>query len=103
VLKAVFHIIMRRISCGNVDFMADSRARGRFFRRLMHARLWAHARATDHPAVALFRAQLVGWTIKPEGYTAFGSGPASATSHSVQNYSILNDCFNTSGLSFPDL
>jgi len=34
--------------------------------------------ATDHPAVALFGAQLAGWTIKPEGYTAFGSGPARA-------------------------
>jgi methenyltetrahydromethanopterin cyclohydrolase len=34
--------------------------------------------ATDHPAVALFGAQLAGWRIKPEGYTADGSGPARA-------------------------
>jgi methenyltetrahydromethanopterin cyclohydrolase len=33
---------------------------------------------TDHPAVALFGAQLAGWRIKPEGYTADGSGPARA-------------------------
>lgn len=34
--------------------------------------------STDHPAVALFGAQLAGWRIKPEGYTADGSGPARA-------------------------
>lgn len=34
--------------------------------------------STDHPAVALFGAQLAGWKIKPEGYTADGSGPARA-------------------------
>jgi methenyltetrahydromethanopterin cyclohydrolase len=34
--------------------------------------------ATDHPAVALFGAQLAGWRIKPEGYIADGSGPARA-------------------------
>jgi methenyltetrahydromethanopterin cyclohydrolase len=34
--------------------------------------------ATDHPAVALFGAQLAGWRIKPEGYVADGSGPARA-------------------------
>ncbi len=34
--------------------------------------------ATDHPAIALFGAQLAGWRIKPEGYTADGSGPARA-------------------------
>ncbi len=33
---------------------------------------------TDYPAVALFGAQLAGWRIKPEGYTADGSGPARA-------------------------
>ena len=33
---------------------------------------------TDHPAVALFGAQLAGWRIKPEGYSADGSGPARA-------------------------
>ncbi|UCH57063.1 MAG: methenyltetrahydromethanopterin cyclohydrolase [Candidatus Bathyarchaeota archaeon] len=33
---------------------------------------------TDHPAIALFGAQLAGWRIKPEGYTADGSGPARA-------------------------
>lgn len=36
--------------------------------------------STDHPAVALFGAQLAGWRIKPEGYTADGSGPARALS-----------------------
>jgi methenyltetrahydromethanopterin cyclohydrolase len=35
---------------------------------------------TDHPAVALFGAQLAGWRIKPEGYVADGSGPARALS-----------------------
>ncbi len=34
--------------------------------------------ATDHPAIALFGAQLAGWRIKPEGYTADTSGPARA-------------------------
>lgn len=34
--------------------------------------------STDHPAIALFGAQLAGWRIKPEGYTADGSGPARA-------------------------
>ena len=34
--------------------------------------------STDHPAVALFGAQLAGWKIKPEGYRADGSGPARA-------------------------
>jgi methenyltetrahydromethanopterin cyclohydrolase len=34
--------------------------------------------STDHPAVALFGAQLAGWRIKPEGYTADCSGPARA-------------------------
>jgi methenyltetrahydromethanopterin cyclohydrolase len=34
--------------------------------------------STDHPAVALFGAQLAGWRIKPEGCTADGSGPARA-------------------------
>ena len=34
--------------------------------------------STDHPAVSLFGAQLAGWRIKPEGYTADGSGPARA-------------------------
>jgi len=34
--------------------------------------------STDHPAVALFGAQLAGWRIKTEGYTADGSGPARA-------------------------
>lgn len=34
--------------------------------------------ATDHPAIALFGAQLAGWRIKPEGYKADGSGPARA-------------------------
>jgi len=33
---------------------------------------------TDYPAVSLFGAQLAGWRIKPEGYTADGSGPARA-------------------------
>ena len=33
---------------------------------------------TDHPAIALFGAQLAGWRIKPEGYTADTSGPARA-------------------------
>ena len=33
---------------------------------------------TDYPAIALFGAQLAGWRIKPEGYTADGSGPARA-------------------------
>lgn len=33
---------------------------------------------TDHPAIALFGAQLAGWRIKPEGYVADGSGPARA-------------------------
>jgi methenyltetrahydromethanopterin cyclohydrolase len=36
--------------------------------------------STDHPAVALFGAQLAGWRIKAEGYTADGSGPARALS-----------------------
>jgi methenyltetrahydromethanopterin cyclohydrolase len=34
--------------------------------------------STDNPAVSLFGAQLAGWRIKPEGYTADGSGPARA-------------------------
>ena len=34
--------------------------------------------STDYPAIALFGAQLAGWRIKPEGYTADGSGPARA-------------------------
>ena len=34
--------------------------------------------STDHPAVALFGAQLAGWRVKVEGYTADGSGPARA-------------------------
>lgn len=34
--------------------------------------------STDHPAIALFGAQLAGWRIKPEGYTADCSGPARA-------------------------
>lgn len=34
--------------------------------------------STDSPAIALFGAQLAGWRIKPEGYTADGSGPARA-------------------------
>jgi methenyltetrahydromethanopterin cyclohydrolase len=34
--------------------------------------------STDHPAIALFGSQLAGWKIKPEGYTADGSGPARA-------------------------
>lgn len=34
--------------------------------------------STDYPAIALFGAQLAGWKIKPEGYTADGSGPARA-------------------------
>lgn len=34
--------------------------------------------STDHPAIALFGAQLAGWRIKAEGYTAEGSGPARA-------------------------
>jgi methenyltetrahydromethanopterin cyclohydrolase len=34
--------------------------------------------STDHPAIALVGAQLAGWRIKPEGYTADGSGPARA-------------------------
>lgn len=36
--------------------------------------------STDNPSVALFGAQLAGWRIKPEGYTADGSGPARALS-----------------------
>jgi methenyltetrahydromethanopterin cyclohydrolase len=36
--------------------------------------------STDHPAVALFGAQLAGWKIKPEGYSADSSGPARALS-----------------------
>jgi len=36
--------------------------------------------STDHPAIALFGAQLAGWRIKPEGYVADGSGPARALS-----------------------
>jgi methenyltetrahydromethanopterin cyclohydrolase len=34
--------------------------------------------STDSPAISLFGAQLAGWRIKPEGYTADGSGPARA-------------------------
>ena len=34
--------------------------------------------STDHPTIALFGAQLAGWRIKTEGYTADGSGPARA-------------------------
>jgi methenyltetrahydromethanopterin cyclohydrolase len=34
--------------------------------------------STDSPAIALFGAQLAGWKIKPEGYTADSSGPARA-------------------------
>jgi methenyltetrahydromethanopterin cyclohydrolase len=34
--------------------------------------------STDCPAVALFGAQLAGWKIKPEGYSADSSGPARA-------------------------
>jgi methenyltetrahydromethanopterin cyclohydrolase len=34
--------------------------------------------STDHPAVALFGAQLAGWRIKTDVYTADGSGPARA-------------------------
>ncbi len=34
--------------------------------------------STDHPAIALFGAQLAGWRIKTDGYTADGSGPARA-------------------------
>lgn len=34
--------------------------------------------STDHPAVALFGAQLAGWRVKAEGYSADGSGPARA-------------------------
>ena len=34
--------------------------------------------STDSPAVALFGAQLAGWKIKPEGYSADSSGPARA-------------------------
>lgn len=34
--------------------------------------------STDHPAISLFGAQLAGWRIKVEGYTADGSGPARA-------------------------
>jgi methenyltetrahydromethanopterin cyclohydrolase len=34
--------------------------------------------STDHPAIALFGAQLAGWKVKGEGYTADGSGPARA-------------------------
>ncbi|MCW4013764.1 MAG: methenyltetrahydromethanopterin cyclohydrolase [Candidatus Bathyarchaeota archaeon] len=34
--------------------------------------------STDYPAIALFGAQLAGWRIKPEGYSADGSGPARA-------------------------
>lgn len=41
--------------------------------------------ATDHPAVALFGAQLAGWRIKPEGYTADGSGPARALALKPKN------------------
>jgi len=33
---------------------------------------------SDHPAVALFGAQLAGWRIRTESYTADGSGPARA-------------------------
>jgi methenyltetrahydromethanopterin cyclohydrolase len=36
--------------------------------------------STDHPSVALFGAQLAGWKIKPEGYSADSSGPARALS-----------------------
>ncbi|MFH2112743.1 MAG: methenyltetrahydromethanopterin cyclohydrolase [Candidatus Bathyarchaeota archaeon] len=36
--------------------------------------------STDHPAIALFGAQLAGWKIKPEGYSADSSGPARALS-----------------------
>jgi methenyltetrahydromethanopterin cyclohydrolase len=35
---------------------------------------------TDHPAVALFGAQLAGWRVKAEGFRADGSGPARALS-----------------------
>jgi methenyltetrahydromethanopterin cyclohydrolase len=41
--------------------------------------------STDHPAVALFGAQLAGWRIKPEGYTADGSGPARALAMKPKN------------------
>lgn len=41
--------------------------------------------ATDHPAVALFGAQLAGWRIKPEGYVADGSGPARALALKPKN------------------
>lgn len=34
--------------------------------------------STDYPAISLFGAQLAGWKIKAEGYTADGSGPARA-------------------------
>ncbi len=40
---------------------------------------------TDHPAVALFGAQLAGWRIKPEGYLADGSGPARALAKKPKN------------------
>jgi len=36
--------------------------------------------STDYPAIALFGAQLAGWKIKPEGYSADSSGPARALS-----------------------
>jgi methenyltetrahydromethanopterin cyclohydrolase len=36
--------------------------------------------STDYPAIALFGSQLAGWRIKPEGYSADGSGPARALS-----------------------
>jgi len=41
--------------------------------------------STDHPAIALFGAQLAGWRIKPEGYTADGSGPARALALKPKN------------------